>query len=199
MKKACDNAVPYLDPYVLKQDRGAPWLDCRDNYEWYYTYGHEFKPQRILEVGVRFGYSVLAMMFGANGCTEHVSLYDNEQEEPGSLNVANDLINKAFPDVVVSIHKTDTQIYDPAHGEGPFDLIHIDADHRPEAVRHDITVFWSLLRSSGVMILDDMMSIDGENACPLFFHLMPWLFDHNAVAQVMFIKNYNGHLLVWKA
>lgn len=196
--KQVDNAVPYLDPYVLEKDRGTPWLDCRDNYEWYITYGHIFKPKNILEVGVRFGYSVLSLLFGSGGATKMVSLYDNEQEEYGCLDIAAKLIRQAFPDVLIYLHNIDTGTLERPPEVSKFELIHIDGNHRPFAVLKDIRIFWEMVSPGGVMILDDMNSISGEKSSQLFFHVLPYVYDMKDVSQFSIINNYSRNLLLYK-
>jgi hypothetical protein len=80
----------------------------------------------------------------------------------------------------------------------PFDMIHIDADHKPESVRKDFDNLWPLLAPGGVMIIDDMRSLACERCVPLIFHIIPWIMDHWSVRCWTFVNNYNCQLLVEK-
>jgi len=199
IKKLCSNIVPYIDRYVIVEDRGSPWLDNRDNYEWYYSYGKTFKPKKILEIGTRCGYSLISMMFGAEGAVRKVCFYDNEKDMGGSIAIATDNIDKAFPDVEVVSFKVDTNEIDtPFHNDRDYDIVHIDADHTPDSVRHDFKLFWNSLSPGGVLILDDMKSITGEKNTDLFYHICPWILDDMEILSFEYIKNYNRQMLVYK-
>jgi len=200
MRKMCENAVLFLDPHVVTKDRGAPWLDCRDNYEWYYTYGFAYQPRSLLEVGVRFGYSAISICTGCSVPPNLVVLVDDGRDEPEGLEHAKTCLDGLFPAINVITHAWDTQKLDfglVIEGR-PFDMIHIDADHRPDAVRHDFEFFWPFLKSGGMMILDDMRSLAGERCVPLMFHVLPWLMDRQDVRILNFVNNYNCQLLVEK-
>jgi predicted O-methyltransferase YrrM len=199
IKKLCDNIVPYIDRYVITEDRGAPWLDNRNNYEWYYSYGKIFRPKKILEIGTRCGYSLLSMMFGAEDSVRDVCFYDSERDIEGSIGIATDNLTKAFPEVNIESYKIDTNLIEtPLHSDRNFDIIHIDADHNPDSVRHDFKLFWDSLAPGGVLILDDMKSISGENNTYLFHHILPWILDDKYILSFEYIKNYNRQLLVYK-
>lgn len=196
MKKLCENAVLFLDPYVVKKDRGTPWLDCRDNYEWYFTYGKIYQPKSILEVGVRYGYSVFSMCKGS-GIVDKVVLVDNEMDEPGCLDYAQKYFNEVFPLMEVVLYKDDSSVVYKSINE-KFDLVHIDANHKPMHVQSDFRNFWPLVKPGGTMILDDMRSLAGENTVPLAFHIIPILLDTQNIRCWNFINNYNNQIIIEK-
>jgi predicted O-methyltransferase YrrM len=199
MKKMCENAVFFLDPYVVEKDRGSVWLDCRDNYEWYYTYGRLYAPKTLLEVGVRLGYSALSICFGCKAIPpKKVFLIDDEVEEPDGLLYAKECFSKAFPSVAVEMMVANTQHLNDIEFDDQFNMIHVDANHKPEAVRHDFDLFWPALAPEGVMILDDQRSLAGERSVPLFIHILPWLMDRDDVSCWTFVDNHNCQLLVEK-
>ena len=198
IEKLCENIVPYIDSYVVVEDRGAPWLDNRDNYEWYFSYGATFRPNSILEVGVRYGYSLLSMIIGSKFSVKKLYLYDNEIDIPGSTEIAIQSIKKVAPEIEIIFHKVNTFDLNCPSDYEKVDLIHIDGCHRPREVRHDYDLFWKHLNPGGVMVFDDSRSLSGEKTSPLFFHLIPMFYDNHEIGNIEIVNNYSMHILLRK-
>ena len=52
-------------------------------YNWYHAYGALVRPKRILEIGVRRGYSALCLIQGAEGNAQKYLGIDSEKDLPG--------------------------------------------------------------------------------------------------------------------
>ena len=111
-------------------------------------------PGRILEIGVGSGISALAFL---TACPNASYLgIDNCQMERergvGSLmDRARELL-APFRDTSVIID--DSQKLAQLYG-GPYDMIHVDGDHRRHAACHDVSIAWYALSPSGILVVDD--------------------------------------------
>lgn len=109
--------------------------------------GRQFAPSRILEIGVRLGYSlgVLAKSSGA----DYVEGWDSNLYVKNGLEIARDNFSRAGliePELVVRDSQRASKIH------RPFDLVHVDADHRFGPAFHDIVLACSVSR---VVVVDD--------------------------------------------
>ena len=128
----------------------AEYIRSGNYYEWYYAFGAYYKPKTILEIGVRFGYSLLSMIVGSPS-VEYVRGWDIDCYSADSHNVANSAIRSRIKDgidfsvdVVNSQELTELPQF--------FDLIHIDGDHSYEGKVHDLELCIGKCR---VMVVDD--------------------------------------------
>lgn len=105
-------------------------------YEWYYSYAarKKFPVRRILEIGVRYGYSGMAMIMGslANGSSPEYIGFDN-----GSYNVSPSFAENRMKNIIskenlrIKVFTADTQELKKfsSYLFGEFDIIHIDGAH----------------------------------------------------------------------
>jgi len=127
-------------------------------------------PHSILEIGVRYGYSGLAMCLGARAAgVETVRYVGMDAEffsgpEPGdyqsgrrSNTIAKENFKKHAPWVQSTFYSVDTQKspIPEAVLEERFDLINVDGDHSYEGCLKDMRSVWPLLNKYGLMIVDD--------------------------------------------
>jgi hypothetical protein len=119
---------PYLNP-------ADPWPaterpeDVRHCYEFKFAVSQLLRPDRILEIGVRYGYSAAAFLAGSPGAA-YVGLdADNSTYggTGGAYREAERMLRENF-DSEILILECDTQAGRPDLAPG-FDLAHVDGDH----------------------------------------------------------------------
>ena len=125
-------------------------------FEPYYLLAAMFKPKKILEIGTRRGYSLIAMFKGYPQ-VEFIWSCDNESYEKGSQGVAlGNLVTSGWQGndrFVTASSYTDE--FKNAINDKTFDLIHIDAAHDYPDVVHDLELTLPVLSKDGVMLVHD--------------------------------------------
>ena len=139
----------------------------------------KYPPRRILEIGVRFGYSGFAMCKGALAAgmqnVEYVGMdaeYFSGPTANQSYNnyrsnaVAAENFRRFIPEVNTEFITINTQHeqFPPSVAFSQFDLINVDGDHSYEGCLKDMTNCWPLLRDGGIMIVDDTGMVDVKQA-----------------------------------
>ncbi len=157
-----------LEGFVAKGDEW--FIDGEYNtYTWYRAVAQAVKPQRILETGVRYGYSAIAMICGARLAgvqfPEYIGI-DGELDGLETNDIAGRNIRKSGP-VIGRILKCDTRdLKETEHllrslqkqYDGPFewfDLIHIDGDHRPDGIAAELLLARYCVALNGAILVDD--------------------------------------------
>jgi predicted O-methyltransferase YrrM len=160
--------LPHVEP-------AADYLNAVDCYPFLNALAKDLSARRVLEVGVRFGYSAVAFIYG-NAVEEYVGIdnesYDSASESKSKCNL--EFLNAAQP-FRFTLFKRDTQsLSDLAFlGSRMFDFIHIDGDHSRQGALTDMKTFWNVLCVGGHMLVDDSLFIGavGE-ACRDFAELV---------------------------
>lgn len=143
----------------------------------------KYAPQRVLEIGVRFGYSGIAMTSGAlaGGATppvQYVGLdaefFSGHTKDQGYGNyrsnaVAAENFKRFRPGVDAEFFTCDTRNGLPESVLAKqFDLINVDGDHSYEGAYGDLCRVWPLLAPGGVIIVDDTGMADVKRAVEQF-------------------------------
>ena len=177
---------------VQKGDNWEVWGSGK--YDDYATVARIVNPATIMEVGVRHGYSIRAMLQGT--WAQSVYLIDNESAG-GSLDRVASLILEDRPTIKVRTFKMDTQTEDFEWDESKMiypgdyiDLLHIDGNHEYEAALRDLTMFGRLLTAWGCIILDDAKDPNVREAGE------DWAAAQPGVMRTTFSDNYNGFLII---
>jgi predicted O-methyltransferase YrrM len=142
--------------YRAPQDM-VPALYQRRYYEDYFLLARYFSPGSILEIGTRFGYSLIAMCLGARAgriVSIDMECYENRFDAPTQLIAQRNLaacIGAGAPQVEFIVG--DSHQVEIIEG---FDLIHVDGDHSEAGARDDILKFYMHLNPGGVMMIDDL-------------------------------------------
>jgi len=130
-------------------DRALADPDC--DMKEYLGFMRHFARGNILEIGVRYGVSTSAFLLGIEKNGGHLYSVDIDLE-----------CGKLFNRPEWTFLCADSQ--SPRALDGPdwndargFDLILIDGDHKPEAVRHDLRQFAPLLRRNGMLLVHDVI------------------------------------------
>lgn len=147
-------------------DRFEDW-HWEEYYPRYVAWSKLVKPRAILEMGVRYGYTALALLAPLAEARPLFVGIDNESYVPGSLAVASQLLAIHAPWASVRLLKQSTcQELQEAPGE--FDLIHVDGDHSYEGALLDLRLALDRLAPGGVIIVDDWLDPDVKRACAEF-------------------------------
>lgn len=137
-------------------------------YSWYRWAAGLVQPACVLEIGVRLGYSGLAL--AVPGVAATFIGFDNESYLTGSNALATAALSTVYNSVVV--HAVDTQGIDslvPYLDNQIPQAIHIDGDHTFEGCRHDLRLAHEVLPTGGLLIVDDTSAADGPaQACAHF-------------------------------
>jgi|GEM_PF-6342350 len=157
LTKMIDDCEVLLRPYVSEEDCHSDYLTGKNYYEWYYTYGQFFDPVAVMEIGVRYGYSAVAMGLGARNLQSIVLIDDGSGGV--RLSAGADRVRLACPGVQIVTIEHSSQSLTPAMirqmASVPFDLVHIDGWHSREGVLRDLMLAASLAADDCVLIVDD--------------------------------------------
>ena len=188
MDKVVDSIRELMHPYFLGGEAASDYARSDNYYEWYFTYAQGIRPRRVLEIGVRLGYSAIAMVLGYPGLGELV-LFDDASYGHSVLDAAQN-IRRAAGSVRIIAHHLDTQAVRSLPARGEFDLIHVDGDHTYQGTIHDLGLVLPLLSRRGVIVLDDVDHISRcRKAAREFVSLYPGL-------RACYIPTFRGHLLI---
>jgi len=140
---------------IFVNDIGKPehdeYIKSGNYYEHYYELSKKYQPKSILEIGVRYGYSLCSMFAGSRDTVEYIEGWDNNTYEHNALEIAR--INLIFilhykgRLVLKNIDSHSVQSLDR-----DFSLIHIDGDHGYYGKLQDLELVKNRCR---VLILDD--------------------------------------------
>lgn len=123
--------------------------ELRTNYlNHYWRFGEIYKPDRILETGVRFGYTAMMLLDGSRA-----SYYMGVDIDGVRLKAAKMLIEDWADWAEIELVESDVRDW-KQEGLEKFDLIHLDAYH--EDVRVELELAERLIRQGGVVIVDDV-------------------------------------------
>jgi len=136
----------------------------------------KYAPRRILEIGVRFGYSGYAMCLGAlaAGMTnvEYVGMdaeYFSMNGVLSNVHAKNNLarLSGHVAATVLSVN-TQLQPLPPSVLFSRFQLVNVDGDHSYDGCLKDMNAVWPLLDPGGIMIVDDTGMTDVKRAIETF-------------------------------
>ena len=169
-------------------------FDPLDKFVEYYKVKHDIaariNPHRILEIGVRAGYSAYSFL---SACPE--SYYLGIDAENGSWGGGggpwNQHARKTLSGFNAEFIIADSQQIADLFLR-PFDLIHIDGDHSFKGALGDIKLCSRVLAASGTILVDDYDFIPSvRRACDVFLAS-----DHGYCGE--YIKSFRGEMLITK-
>ena len=150
--------------YVYPADRSKAWFAADNYYPLYWKLAHALRPERVLEIGVRFGYSAVALCRGAGRIRRYRGL-DNESYVAGCLEQARTNLARAGIADTRSrcLLRVDTRREDATLHVEPctWDLVHVDGDHSYEGCLKDLRLVWPHVRDGGVVVADDYRANSG--------------------------------------
>lgn len=129
---------------------GHDYMHCGDYYELYYAISKFYQPESILEIGVRYGYSLYSLVKGSDK-VNFVLGYDIDEYDEGSLAVAEKNLKEFLSDdIEIIMQNENTQHIEEL--DGFVDMIHIDGDHSYDGKVHDLEI---TKQKCKVLIIDD--------------------------------------------
>jgi predicted O-methyltransferase YrrM len=160
--KACCSLTEdqILGDIVREVDHGAEFLG-QETYVWYYVLGQYFRPKSILEIGTRYGYSLKCLVLGS-GVAETIWSYDSEYDFVGSIDYVQRYFARHFPFIQLHAQKVNTRYLQLLPQVNKVDLAHVDADHSEQGSYEDCLLSLKLVRSGGVLLVDDMGFVGGD-------------------------------------
>lgn len=156
-------------------------------YEYFYAISNYYKPESILEIGVRLGYSFISMILG-NPSMLYAKGIDNQSYHTDSMQRAKNNIEKILPDFsYYELFSANSQTL--VSLDRNFDLIHIDGDHSYNGCFHDMRLCYKYAK---VLIIDDYHSIDSvREACNHFVQI-----HEKEIKNKFVVPSLNGILVL---
>lgn len=147
------------------QDASAPWMLSDHQYSVYEAIGRLIRPRRVLEIGVRFGYALVALVRGHDGIETIEGVDNGGYGIPHWARQTTENLRAAGFRGELRLHNEDSREWFAQQLCEPYDLVHVDGDHSFEIARQDVANSWRGLRTGGVLLVDDY-GIPGVNdAC----------------------------------
>lgn len=167
----------------------------------YYRVKHDLAVRadamRILEVGVRKGYSAFAFLSARPDA--HYLGIDNLSGTFGGTGdsyIWAERLLRRFPNATL-LH-ADTQQMADYFSATKLDLVHIDGDHTTAGCLHDMNLFWRWVRPGGLMVVDDYDYQPAVRAAAHTFRGNPKNGYLGLVPYLEYIKDYRGEAVFRK-
>lgn len=141
---------------------GDDFVDTHETYVWYHAIAAAKVPWCILEMGVRYGYSAIAMILGTRASDSRVNpIYiglDNEYDGIPSNSIAHRNIyrNAGVSNQVHSIDTGDIESVRLVVGPKIWDIVHVDGDHSEQGILNELTVAEKWVAADGLVLVDDI-------------------------------------------
>ena len=143
-------------------DAGCDFLTSDNYYSWYYHVGAVLKPRKIVEFGVRYGYSLKALLDGSGVPWENCAVVAVDDERDGVRTL--DIFEKYFRDrhiFLLDLWRRDTQtlpVVEFVNTVGvQLDLAHVDAWHTEDGCYHECELAYAAVRPGGFVLVDDAL------------------------------------------
>lgn len=165
----------------------------------------KYKPKRILEIGVRYGYTGLVFVHAIKKLrgspnVEYLGL-DDESYHGGSNTRANQNFRAVFPDVPMKAMTWNSILMGLPPEIGKFDLIHVDGNHEKRWAVHDLKLVWPILNEGGIVMMDDASMMADDPRFDIYEGVMDWLEEFRLVPELIewqYHTNERNHLYLRK-
>lgn len=191
-----------IDPVTQPDDTYDD--ECYADYFAYYAgYGAKFRPERIFEIGVRYGCTAICMLLGhaaarladANLISPFYRGIDDESQWYGSCARANRNFAAHAPWSDAEARKWNS--FDgppPTVADLTFDLIHVDGLHAYNSASNELRWCWPMLAPNGIIVMDDADTPGVAQAIREFLTARAPL--HGELVRHQFVRNYRNHHLI---
>jgi predicted O-methyltransferase YrrM len=159
------------------------WWKSRRYYPCYAGLAKLVKPDSILEIGVRLGFSMISMYRGHPEVSVLAGIdnqtYDGESVKKAEENIRAVGFAKTFELYGASSHGF--SMGDALRGR-LFDIVHVDGDHSALGAFQDFLEYWNFVRPGGVMVADDANFTEVRKAIESARHVLcdlSWDSYHN--------------------
>jgi len=156
-----------------------------DYFSLYSGVAKKYKPKRVFEIGVRYGYCALAMQLGMRHNQGRPRFMfrgiDDESYHFGSCARANENFAAVCPWADMQAIKYNSITQGLPTDFGTWDLIHIDGNHDHGPVAGDLELAWPVLNQGGIIMLDDAKpTMDDGRSAPIYNAIQDFLcrFEH---------------------
>ena len=188
IEKQVDSIREQMLPFFRLGEENTEYVLSGSCYEWYYTYAVLTRPGRVLEIGVRYGYSAIALLLGWPAVRELVLIDDGSYGV--TINESLAAIRCVAPAVDVRACMLNTQSVNHLPASGEFDLVHVDGDHTYYGAFHDLSLVAPLMSPTGLIVLDDVDYI------PRVARAARDFMAHHREFVVTYVPTYRGHYLL---
>ena len=146
-------------PYILDKDRDEYWWKFSNYYPFFYGLGKTLEPASYLEIGTRYGYSLVSLYLGAKNTLSQITSIDLQEYKERSQSYAkSNLLAKDYKGryefLIGSSH--DDQIREKVK-DRLYDLVFVDGDHSYQGAMEDIIFYWNNVAPGKLMIIDDVL------------------------------------------
>lgn len=152
---------PLLDriaelPAVHEPDRGRAWFSSPGYYPVFSALASLARPRRLLEVGSRRGYSLVAFAHGAPTIERIVAIDDGSEAAADRQAVAANLAASGYAGELEQLKADSLEALPALAPHERFDLILLDADGERPRCEQAIGQAWELLAPGGWLLVDDI-------------------------------------------
>lgn len=187
-------AAPILEglPHRAAGDAEAGWWASPDYYPLYAALASIVRPRAVLEVGVRLGYSLVALLRGHPEIAR-ITGVDDESGVAGSMALAlGNLKAAGWRGEPELLRLRSHQFHASWPVESRYDLAHVDGDHATPAAFLDVWECWRRLAPGGVLVVDDAGAACVRRAVEEARTALP------DVAEESYVPTYTGWWLARK-
>lgn len=165
-------------------------------FAWYGGLVQRYRPHRIFEIGVRYGYTGIVLQLAARAIKLRVEYLgiDDESYHAKSCDQANANLRQAIPWANAKALRWNSFDGLPPNC-GEFDLIHIDGNHDVSGVFNDLQICWPVLNPGGIIVLDDYQFPQIKKAIDNWLALFG---DTEETLEVQEVGTERGHFLIRK-
>jgi predicted O-methyltransferase YrrM len=146
--------VVHVGTWEGRSDRDSDWWNSDSNYQYYAGLASLMRPSSLLEIGVRLGFSLIAVFRGHPALSRIVGI-DTEWAIPRSQRLAAENLTAAGFAGKVDLLVGQRDVLHEVPAKDTFDMVHIDGHHSADPVEADIRAAWPRLSPGGVLIADD--------------------------------------------
>jgi hypothetical protein len=162
LEQAIHAAIPPFTDSEIVAPAAQPedtFLLANRTYGWYYAVGAVKSAGRILETGVKYGYSAIAMCKGACISVGEFPYFVGIDAEADGI-VCNPIATAAFGELGIQhriIRENTRHLKMDRDSLGvSFDIVHVDADHSPEGIAQELMLAELFVRPDGLILVDDV-------------------------------------------
>lgn len=143
------------EDFFFEKNIPNDYINCKKYYEYYYAISKYYQPSSILEIGVRFGYSLGSMIKGSDKI-EFVKGIDCEEAGYGNNTLKTAEINiKKYINQNIKYEFLLQNSHSIKELDRKYDIIHIDGDHSYDGKIQDLNL---TLDHCDRIIIDDYLS-----------------------------------------
>ena len=168
----------------------------KEYYKVKYEICKEQNPKKIIEIGVRAGYSAWTFLQACPtalylGYDANNGMHGGKGGEDGSFTR---WTKKILAGYNFKLFEMDTQKVTTLGYNGEIDLFHVDGDHTIKGVMHDLDLAYEAISETGLILVDDITYLPEVKK-----GVMLWLEKMNGKVTSEFKKSLRGEMLIRKA